>query len=245
MYIELNKKYTDLCAEYGVIVQIYSVTKPDVPRYKINEENGIFTLEVNANAPSYLGYEKYLAWAVRDVLLPRLVLETEHLLLRRFADADIENCLTLLSNEEDCYLDCCRCFKEKDEDYYQRVALFIQRETQYAVVLKSDASLIGTLNVFPDTARAVDAMEIGYSIAHAYQRKGYATEMLTAILDLLQEKLLVDTVSAGTLPENDASIGLLKKIGFQAEGIRHHAVWHEVPDKPVDMKYFYRDRKGT
>ncbi len=242
MHTQLNNKYIALCAQFGIDVSIRTVTAPDSARYKVTMENGIWYLDICNDIPRHLKYEKVLVWGIRDVLLPQLVLETKNLLIRRFFEQDKEKCLPLLSNAEDCYMDCCRCFSSKDDAYYERVELFIQRETQYAVTLKSSGELVGIIHVFPDEARAVDAMEIGYSIVREHQRKGYATEMLTAILNLLQGELLVDVVSAGTLPENVASIALLKKIGFKAEGIRHHGAWHEVLDKPVDIQYFYRDR---
>ncbi len=242
MYTQLNKKYTALCARLGVQVQIQTVTAPDAPRSRLRQEADGLILEVSAHAPAWLGYEKHLVWGVRDVLLPRLVLETPRLRLRRFCKEDGEHCFAFLSDPEDCYMDCCRAFSEKDGAYYQRVELLVQRESQYAVTLKESGELIGALYVFPDTARAVDALEIGYCIARTHQRKGYATEMLTAMLKLLQEQLLVDTVSAGVLPENGKSMDLLRKLGFQPEGLRHHGVWHEALDKPVDLQYFYRDR---
>ena len=57
------------------------------------------------------------------------------------------------------------------------------------------------------------------------------------------EEVMLDMVTAGILPENTASHGLLEKLGFRSEGIRHKAVWHEGLDKPVDLQYYYRDRE--
>ena len=110
------------------------------------------------------------------------------------------------------------------------------------VTLKENGEVIGTVNVFADDSRAVDTMEIGYSIAHAHQRKGYAYEALSALIDLLQKDLCLDMITAGILPENIASEKLLSKLGFQKEGMRHKAVWHEGLNKPVDLLYYYRDR---
>ena len=62
------------------------------------------------------------------------------------------------------------------------------------------------------------------------------------MLDLLQKQLGLEMVTAGILPENSASEQLLTKLGFQREGLRHKAVWHEGLDRPVDLIYFYRDR---
>lgn len=237
----INEQYISLCKSYGLALEIAETDGID-RWYHVEEQNGIWHLQVHSDLPGWLSYDKALCWGVREVLLPRLVLETERLCLRRFQEGDIHNCLPLLSHEADCYRDCSRYFTEKDSAYYERVQLFLEREMQYAVILKSTDALIGTLNVFEDRARAVDALEIGYSIAHEFQRNGYATEMLAAMLALLQDTLQVELVSAGVLPDNEASIALLKKLGFCQEGIRHHAAWHEGLDKPVDLQYFYKDR---
>ena len=54
---------------------------------------------------------------------------------------------------------------------------------------------------------------------------------------------MLDMVSAGVFRENTASHGILVKLGFRSEGIRHKAVWHEGLNKPVDLQYYYRDRE--
>ena len=164
------------------------------------------------------------------------------IILRRYQSEDAADCFDFMSNAEDCYMDCCKPFTEMNEEYAQRMELFRERETQYMIVLKEENKVIGTVNVFPDDSRAVDTREIGYSISSAYQRKGYAFEALSALIDLLQNELKFDLLVAGVLEENIASIRLLKKLGFDKEGMRRKAVWHEGLDKPVDLIYYYRDR---
>ncbi len=232
----INQKYIALCAKHGVCVDILTTEEP---QSSIVEENGGILLKMPSNAPAHLGYEKVLSWRIRELLLPQLVLKTERLIIRRFASTDRDLCLPFLENREDAYMDCSRAFEEIDGDYRARVELFLQRKTQYAITLQKTGELIGTVYIFPDEARAVDAMEIGYRIAHRHQRMGYATEALIALLDLLLNGLCVDMISAGVLPENAASIGLLKKLGFQKEGLRHGAIWHETLDKAVALQYFF------
>lgn len=64
------------------------------------------------------------------------------------------------------------------------------------------------------------------------------------MLGFLQTELMFDLVVAGVLPENVKSIGLLEKLGFQKEGMRRKAIWHEGIGKPVDLVYYYRDRES-
>lgn len=239
---EMNEKYISLCSRFSVSVRISTINDPAAPIQDISDDNGVAVITLNTEKIADADYEMYLVYNVGKVLLPRLVLETERLTLRRFQSEDAADCFGFMSNTEDCYMDCCKPFTEMDEEYAQRMELFRERETQYMIVLKEENKVIGTVNVFPDDSRAVDAREIGYSISSAYQRKGYAYEALTALINLLQDDLKLELILAGVLEENIASIRLLEKLGFDKEGMRRKAVWHEGLAKPVDLIYYYRDR---
>lgn len=239
---QTNERLESLCSRNGVSMKVHTTDDPDAPGVQTRVENGVHTVRLNTAKISAEEYDAYAGYHVGKVLLPKLVLETERLVLRRYREEDAEACFAFLSNEKDAYMDCCRAFATMDEEFYERVKLFGERETQYMITLKDSGEVIGTVNVFADDTRAVDAKEIGYGIAPAHQRKGYAFEALSALLDLLQKELCLEMVTAGILPENVASEKLLAKLGFCKEGLRHKAVWHEGLDKPVDLVYYYRDR---
>ena len=231
-----------LSNHFGILITLNATYDSQGDKCQISEENGTYCITLNAAKIDATECELYTGYHVRKILLPRLKLETERLLLRRYHPNDATQCFAFLSNEHDAYMDCSKAFTEMDEEYHELVALFGQRETQYMIVLKESDEVIGTVNVFADDSRAVDTMEVGYSIAHAHQRKGYAYEALSALLGLLQDDLCLEMVTAGILPENTASEKLLQKLGFQREGLRHKAVWHEGLNQPVDLIYYYRDR---
>lgn len=238
----VDRKYQRLLAGFGIDLEIITTTDPQKPRQEVTEEADRFTLCLNpAKFLPGLSYESYVAYNARTLLLPRLMLETERLVLRRFRMEDAADCFAFLSDEKGAYMDCCKPFATMDDEYARRMEIFAEREGQYMIVLKETGNVIGTVNVFEDASRAVEAMEIGYSVAPAYQRRGYAYEALSALLTLLQKELGLELITAGTLPENTSSIGLLNKLGFRPEGIRRKAVWHEGIDAPVDLQYFYLD----
>lgn len=239
---QLNETYCNLCNQFHILVKINSIQDADAPKQEISDANGLATITLNTERISEKDYEMYLAHNIGKILLPQLVLETERLILRRFRPEDAVDCFAFLSDEQGCYMDCCKPFAKMDDEYVERMELFQQRETQYMIVLKESNRVIGTVNLFADDSRAVDAREIGYSISPAYQRKGYAFEALTALLNLLQNNLKIDLIVAGILEENLASMKLLEKLGFAKEGLRRKAVWHEGLDRPVDLIYYYRDR---
>ena len=239
---QINKRYIELCKDYGISIVVSNNNAADAPRYDLNTNNDMHNIILNYSKIDVSMYESFLAYAVSLLLLPKLVLKTERLVIRRFCMDDAAACFTFMSDEPGMYLDGCKPFHTMDENYWERMKLFEEREGQYVIVLQSTNEVIGTIKVFTDDSRAVSSKEIGYAISPKYQRNGYAYEAISAIINLLQKDLLFDMVVAGVLPENTPSIKLLEKLGFSNEGIRHKALWHEGLDKPVDLMYYYIDR---
>jgi ribosomal-protein-alanine N-acetyltransferase len=60
--------------------------------------------------------------------------------------------------------------------------------------------------------------EIGYGILPAYQRRGYATEAVTGLVEWIFSHPHVQSVNAQTFPHLQASLGVLAKLGFQFAG---------------------------
>jgi len=61
-------------------------------------------------------------------------------------------------------------------------------------------------------------VETGYSVLPEYYRQGYATEMVRALMTWAQQDPRVTTIVAETEESNEASIGVLRKIGFALVG---------------------------
>lgn len=92
---------------------------------------------------------------------------------------------------------------------------------QYAIDL--DGLLIGDIGVKLHQNRM--QAKIGYTLAAAYQGKGYATEALTAFLGHLFTDRRLHRVSAGCDARNHRSARLLERLGFQREGLRRKHYW--------------------
>lgn len=67
-------------------------------------------------------------------------------------------------------------------------------------------------------------VEIGYWLAPPFQRRGLATRALRLILRAAFEHTALHRVAARVQPENTRSIALLKKLGFQREGIERQGL---------------------
>ena len=236
----IHRELEALCRRYQIDLEIR--TDETIERkFAAEEGSGKIILKMNPGSIEFPVYRETAEYAVGKLLLPRLRLETDRLVLRRFKAEDAEDCFELLSDPVGTYMNCCETFTEKNAEFAQRMQFSADQQTRYMIEYRKNGKVIGTVSLEEDDSRAVTAMEIGYGIHPAYQRKGIAFEALSALLVLLRDGLGLPLVIAETLPENEASIGLLRKLGFRQEGLRHKAIWHDGLDRPVDLLSFYRD----
>ena len=88
---------------------------------------------------------------------------------------------------------------------------------QYGIESSATGKLIGDCAIKLDEYDPRIA-EIGITISHLEQKKGYAKEVLLGILAFLFEEIKIHRVVEIVDAENIASINLLKSIGFRQEG---------------------------
>lgn len=81
--------------------------------------------------------------------------------------------------------------------------------------------IIGSIN-FANFVRGVfQSCTLGYSIAAAFEGKGYMTEALKVAIGYVFTKLNMHRIMAAYLPDNQRSSRLLKRLGFVVEGYAH------------------------
>lgn len=68
------------------------------------------------------------------------------------------------------------------------------------------------------------SVEIGYSLLPQFQGQGYATEIMDALVEWAFTHPDVSTIAAEALPDNGASLRVLKKLGFVQAGIANDPV---------------------
>lgn len=88
---------------------------------------------------------------------------------------------------------------------------------QYAIENKATEKLIGDCAIKLEQ-NDIRIAQIGITISHLEQKKGYAKEALLAMLTFLFESKEIHRVVEIVDAENTASINLLKSIGFRQEG---------------------------
>jgi RimJ/RimL family protein N-acetyltransferase len=89
-----------------------------------------------------------------------------------------------------------------------------------AVTLRGDDHVIGFARVAPGVHRNG---KLGFAISADHWSHGYATEAARLMLDLAFGELGLHRVTAAIGPENEASIAVVKRLGFSYEGqLRDH-----------------------
>jgi RimJ/RimL family protein N-acetyltransferase len=88
---------------------------------------------------------------------------------------------------------------------------------QYAIEHTAERALIGDVAVrLHDNLKQA---EIGFTLATAYQGKGFATEAVSAVLDRLFRLQGLHRVMGECDARNTASAALMERLGFTREGL--------------------------
>jgi ribosomal-protein-alanine N-acetyltransferase len=110
----------------------------------------------------------------------------------------------------------------------------MRHDTGYAFLIfrQQDRQLVGGVSVSNIRRGVAQSASLGYWMGEAYARQGYMTEALTATLDFAFDTLGLHRVEAACLPSNQASRGLLAKVGFREEGyareyLRINGIWQD------------------
>lgn len=181
------------------------------------EERYIEGADYIAESPDALDYEYAETAYCRAHGLSFTVLETPRTIVREMNVGDLPALYAIYDDDE------IRRFVEPLLAYgEEKKRLESHIRNQYglcgfglwAVVEKSGGQLIGRAGI---SAREIDGEsrpELGYLIARAYRRQGYAFEVCAAIKEYAFDRLGVETLSIVTKPGNTASVRTAEKLGF-------------------------------
>jgi RimJ/RimL family protein N-acetyltransferase len=95
---------------------------------------------------------------------------------------------------------------------------------QFAIVLRASGTMIGDCGVLVPQDKPEQA-EFGITLAGAFQRRGYASEALRALLRLVFDTLGKHRVFASVDPRNAPSIALFERAGFRKEAHHVESLW--------------------
>jgi len=96
--------------------------------------------------------------------------------------------------------------------------------TRAIAIHAQDWSVVGDVR-FEPSLRAVREFEIGYGVARARRRQGFAVEMTGAVIDWLFEAGAAEHLIAGCDRRNLASVRTLRRLGFWLDSTPGDAFW--------------------
>ena len=158
------------------------------------------------------------------------VVDTERLLLRRYGAADAPSILDLVdANRELLMQDFSQMAKGLSAEKEARD--FVKERAEqwdsgklfcYGIRLKPEAQLIGQLQV-KNILWDVPSAELSYFIGALWQRRGFASEAVAAIVRTAFQQFEFQRLFVRVLPSNQESLALARKLGFQHEGLQRNA----------------------
>jgi len=152
--------------------------------------------------------------------LPWEILQTKRCIVREMTTADVPSFYeiyrepSITAYMEDLFPD-----PEQETEYVKSYIKNVYEFYEYGlwtIIDRQSGRIIGRAGL--SWREETETTELGYVIAVPFQRKGYAFEVCSAILQYAWEELELEEVSAYVKGENEASIGLCKKLGFQYAG---------------------------
>ena len=163
-------------------------------------------------------------------------LETERLILRKFAPSDLAAVQSYTSCPDTVAYMIWGPNTEDDTRNFINMAIRNAeqepcKDYQYAAVLKDTGALVGACNLF---VHDEDKAEIGWILHRDYWNKGYGFEMGKRLLELGFDTLNLHRIIARCDAENTGSYRLMEKLGMRREGLFFDA---RPANKKVERKY--------
>lgn len=156
--------------------------------------------------------------------LPATIAKTERLTIRELTLSDVPALYALYQDET--FVANHLSFAASVLEAYQKQEAYIKHMYQFlgfglwGVFFKDTNQLIGHCGIEPkeirvEDGRSIDIFELGYGIQKEYQQKGYAKEAVSAILSYAKQTLYLNQIHAVIDVQNEASLSLIKNLGFQ------------------------------
>jgi RimJ/RimL family protein N-acetyltransferase len=167
------------------------------------------------------------------------VIETERLFLRHLASDDAEFILELVN--EPAWIqnigernvrtiaDARSYISDKFAASYEQFGFGL-----YLVELKEESVPIGICGLVK--RESLEDADIGFAFLQRFWSKGYAYESASAVMDYARNKLGISRIVAITAPDNQGSVKVLEKIGFQFEKTM------KLPGADEEIKFFISDK---
>ena len=147
------------------------------------------------------------------------ILETARLILRPFREDDVDLMAGLMANPDFMRFSLGVYSREQTAAFVEKVIGW-QRDgspTQFALITRSNGTLVGYCGFFHQVVDEIEEIEIGYRLHPGHWNQGLATEAATAVRDHAFRDLELPRVISLIHPDNVASRRVVEKIGMTRE----------------------------
>ena len=153
--------------------------------------------------------------------------ETRRLILREMTEADTTAYSLYLESNFAYFVP---WTPERTKDYYNeanvrqviasRMDLAAAKAAfTFGLFRKSDLRLIGTAGITNIVYGVFQSCNLGYELSQDAVGNGYMTEALQAVVEFCFAELRLHRIEANVMPRNDRSKSVLKRLGFENEGL--------------------------
>lgn len=157
-------------------------------------------------------------------------LNTYRLMLRELTEEDALDILNCFSNP-----DVLRFYGQSPLSNQNQVKQIIRnfsmnyeekRSIKWGIAVKGEAGIIGTIG-FQEWSQEHKRADISYALVPEQWGKGYAIEAVNKVLSYGFHDLNLTRIGAMVFTENESSIKLLEKLGFEKEGVLKKFMYQE------------------
>lgn len=233
-YIE-NEEYVILTDEAAIARECSEKGQPYL--FLLTEENKHESLPMGAYCIENIEdvNDDYLDKVYRRAKgLPWQIITTDRLQIREITVEDVPRLYELYADEAVTrYMEPLFPTIEQEEEYTRDYIQNIYHFYGYGmwlITLKESGEVIGRAGL--EYKEGFDGLELGFMLGMDYQHKGYAYEACKAVLDYAREELEQTCFYAVVHEENEASLRLCDRLGFQrgTENTREY-----IPDNYIRM----------
>lgn len=156
-------------------------------------------------------------------------IETERLVLRRFAENDISDVYENYGSDPlvNIYIDFAPCstMEGADEFIKMHVSRYDKDLDFYGWAITLDGVVIGSIGLF-DVCQEEESAEIGYSLGSRWWGKGFGSEAAKSVIDFAFDEIALKRVYGSHHPENIGSGKVMMKAGMKYEGEDDNLIYY-------------------
>jgi len=172
-------------------------------------------------------------------MLGSRTIETERLILRATSESDLKTLWEILCipDVNKYYLTSKLSYDWEDEEKWQYKKLSRANKPdvfQWSIIKKEDNKCIGQISVQEKEDSPIYDRDIGWFITPEEQGKGYAFESAINVMDYMFNEVGIDSIETGSAICNEASFGLMEKLGFNRRGNNTHKQKYTFVDELLD-----------